>query len=42
MFAAGMISVAKVQKRNAWRYYVRGVAFRDGLRPVAQALKDAQ
>ncbi|MER6103680.1 MobF family relaxase [Streptomyces sp. NPDC001832] len=37
-----MLSVAKVQKRNAWRYYVRGVAFGDGRRPVRQALKDAQ
>ncbi|MFE3583171.1 MobF family relaxase [Streptomyces vinaceus] len=37
-----MLSVAKVQKRNAWRYYVRGVAFGDGRRPVGQALKDAQ
>ncbi|GKQ40795.1 hypothetical protein ALMP_73160 [Streptomyces sp. A012304] len=37
-----MISVAKVQRRNAWRYYVRGVAFGDGRRPVGRALKDAQ
>jgi conjugative relaxase-like TrwC/TraI family protein len=37
-----MISVAKVQWRNAWRYYVRGVAFGDGSRPVGQSLKDAQ
>ncbi|MEU4655048.1 MobF family relaxase [Streptomyces sp. NPDC023723] len=37
-----MISVAKVQRRNAWRYYVRGVAFGDGRRPVGQSLKDAQ
>uniref|UniRef100_UPI002F9119CF MobF family relaxase n=1 Tax=Streptomyces sp. NBC_01562 TaxID=2975879 RepID=UPI002F9119CF len=37
-----MISVAKVQRRNAWRYYVRGVAFGDGRRPARQALKDAQ
>lgn len=37
-----MLSVAKVQRRNAWRYYVRGVAFGDGRRPVGQALKDAQ
>lgn len=37
-----MISVAKVQRRNAWRYYVRGVAFGDGRRPVSQSLKDAQ
>ncbi|MEU6444807.1 MobF family relaxase [Streptomyces sp. NPDC047046] len=37
-----MISVAKVQRRNAWRYYVRGVAFGDGRRPRGQALKDAQ
>lgn len=42
MFTAGMISVAKVQRRNAWRYYVRGVAFGDGRRPVGQSLKDAQ
>ncbi|MES9558733.1 MULTISPECIES: MobF family relaxase [unclassified Streptomyces] len=37
-----MLSVAKVQKRNSWRYYVRGVAFGDGRRPAGQALKDAQ
>ncbi|MCZ0983793.1 relaxase domain-containing protein [Streptomyces diastatochromogenes] len=37
-----MLSVAKVQRRNAWRYYVRGVAFGDGRRPVGQSLKDAQ
>lgn len=37
-----MISVAKVQKRNAWRYYVRGVAFGDGRRPARQPMKDAQ
>ncbi|MFI0813905.1 MobF family relaxase [Streptomyces echinatus] len=37
-----MLSVAKVQRRNAWRYYVRGVAFGDGRRPVGQLLKDAQ
>ncbi|QSS95538.1 relaxase domain-containing protein (plasmid) [Streptomyces sp. M54] len=37
-----MLSVAKVQRRNAWRYYVRGVAYGDGLRPVGQSLKDAQ
>ncbi|MFJ4972707.1 MobF family relaxase [Streptomyces sp. NPDC088755] len=34
-----MLSVAKVQKRNSWRYYVRGVAFGDGRRPVGQSLK---
>lgn len=37
-----MLSVAKVQKRNSWRYYVRGVAFGDGRRSARQALKDAQ
>ncbi|WP_327169963.1 MobF family relaxase [Streptomyces subrutilus] len=37
-----MLSVAKIQRRNAWRYYVRGVAFGDGRRPVGQSLKDAQ
>ncbi|QRV39218.1 relaxase domain-containing protein (plasmid) [Streptomyces californicus] len=37
-----MLSVAKVQRRNAWRYYVRGVAYGDGLRPVGQSLKAAQ
>ncbi|MEE1943271.1 MobF family relaxase [Streptomyces sp. TRM 70361] len=37
-----MLSVAKVQRRNAWCYYVRGVAFGDGRRPVGQSLKDAQ
>ncbi|MFF3129254.1 MobF family relaxase [Streptomyces sp. NPDC057908] len=36
-----MLSVAKVQRRNAWRYYVRGVAFGDGRRPVGQSLKGA-
>ncbi|WP_030592938.1 MobF family relaxase [Streptomyces anulatus] len=34
-----MLSVAKAQKRNSWRYYVRGVAFGDGRRPVDQSLK---
>jgi len=37
-----MVSVAKVQRRNAWRYYVRGVAYGDGRRPVGQLSKDAQ
>ncbi|MER6127862.1 MobF family relaxase [Streptomyces sp. NPDC001795] len=37
-----MISVAKVQRRNAWRYYVRGVAFGDGRSQARQPLKDAQ
>ncbi|MFC7818702.1 MobF family relaxase [Streptomyces sp. NPDC057367] len=37
-----MLSVAKVQRRNAWRYYIRGVAFGDGRRPVGQSLKAAQ
>ncbi|WP_234432475.1 relaxase domain-containing protein [Streptomyces sp. NRRL S-378] len=37
-----MISVAKVQRRNSWRYCVRGVAFGDGRRPARQALKTAQ
>ncbi|TGZ12355.1 hypothetical protein DV517_74500 [Streptomyces sp. S816] len=37
-----MLSVAKVQRRNAWRYYVRGVAYGDGRHPVGQSLKDAQ
>ncbi|WP_345045478.1 MobF family relaxase [Streptomyces sannanensis] len=37
-----MISVAKVQRRNAWRYYVRGVAFGDGRRPARTPMKDAQ
>ncbi|WP_030853877.1 MobF family relaxase [Streptomyces griseus] len=37
-----MLSVAKVQRCNAWRYYVRGVACGDGLRPVGQSLKAAQ
>ncbi|MFF2523529.1 MobF family relaxase [Streptomyces liangshanensis] len=36
-----MLSVAKVQRRNGWRYYVRGVAFGDGRRPVGRSLKDA-
>ncbi|MCX4902381.1 relaxase domain-containing protein [Streptomyces sp. NBC_00892] len=37
-----MLSVAKIQRRNAWRYYIRGVAFGDGHRPADQSLKDAQ
>uniref|UniRef100_UPI002F912E1D MobF family relaxase n=1 Tax=Streptomyces sp. NBC_01562 TaxID=2975879 RepID=UPI002F912E1D len=37
-----MLSVAKVQKRNAWRYYVRAVSFGDGRRPARQPMKDAQ
>ncbi|MBM9624808.1 MobF family relaxase [Streptomyces zhihengii] len=37
-----MLSVAKVQSRNTWRYYVRGVAFGDGRHPVGQSLKAAQ
>ncbi|MFF8696777.1 MobF family relaxase [Streptomyces sp. NPDC015144] len=37
-----MLSVAKIQRRNAWRYYIRGVAFGDGRRPAGQSLKDAQ
>jgi hypothetical protein len=37
-----MVSVAKIQRRNAWRYYVRGVAFGDGRSPAGRALKDAQ
>ncbi|MFE8950654.1 MobF family relaxase [Streptomyces sp. NPDC007856] len=37
-----MISVAKVQRRNAWRYFVRGVAFGDGRSPARRPLKDAQ
>ncbi|MFE2513341.1 MobF family relaxase [Streptomyces naganishii] len=37
-----MLSVAKIQRRNAWRYYIRGVAFGDGRRLVGQSLKDAQ
>ncbi|WP_329391543.1 relaxase domain-containing protein (plasmid) [Streptomyces sp. NBC_01351] len=37
-----MISVAKVQPGNAWRYYVRGVAFGDGRRPAGKPMKDAQ
>ncbi|MFC8765080.1 MobF family relaxase [Streptomyces sp. NPDC057193] len=37
-----MLSAAKITRRNAWRYYVRGVAFGDGRRPVGQSLKDAQ
>ncbi|WP_333745734.1 MobF family relaxase [Streptomyces sp. IBSBF 2950] len=37
-----MLSVAKVQRRNAWRYYTRGVAFGDGRRPARQSMKGAQ
>ncbi|MER8235120.1 MobF family relaxase [Streptomyces sp. NPDC094049] len=37
-----MLSAAKITRRNAWRYYVRGVAFGDGRRPVGRTLKVAQ
>ncbi|MFJ5787936.1 MobF family relaxase [Streptomyces hydrogenans] len=37
-----MVSAAKITRRNAWRYYVRGVAFGDGRGPVGRPLKDAQ
>ncbi|MFF7780367.1 relaxase domain-containing protein [Streptomyces tanashiensis] len=37
-----MLSAAKVTRRNVWRYYIRGVAFGDGRRPVGRPLKDAQ
>ncbi|MBQ0867360.1 MobF family relaxase [Streptomyces sp. RK75] len=37
-----MLSVQKIQRRNAWRYYIRGVAFGDGRSPVGQSLKEAQ
>lgn len=37
-----MLSVASIQRRNAWRYCIRGVAFGDGRRPAGQSLKDAQ
>ncbi|WP_458338252.1 hypothetical protein [Streptomyces sp. 372A] len=37
-----MLSVAKIQRRNAWRYCIRGVASGDGHRPVGQSLRDAQ
>lgn len=37
-----MISVAKVQPGNSWRYYVRGVAFGDGRRPARTSLKNSQ
>ncbi|MGW3029165.1 MobF family relaxase [Streptomyces sp. NPDC001221] len=37
-----MISVAKVQPGNAYRYYLRGVAVGDGRRPVRTPMKDAQ
>ncbi|MFG3467573.1 relaxase domain-containing protein [Streptomyces sp. NPDC047853] len=36
--AGAMLSVAKIQRRDAWRYYIRGVAFGDGRRPVGQSL----
>ncbi|MFE1901613.1 MobF family relaxase [Streptomyces yangpuensis] len=42
MSPVGVLSVAKIQRRNAWRYYVRGVAFGDGRLPVGQPLTDAQ
>ncbi|MER5886945.1 MobF family relaxase [Streptomyces sp. NPDC001941] len=37
-----MLSVAKVQTRNAWGYYVLGVAYGDGRRPSGQSLKVVQ
>ncbi|MFE5199025.1 MobF family relaxase [Streptomyces sp. NPDC056601] len=37
-----MISVAKVQPGNAWRYYLRGVAVGDGHRPAGKPLTDVQ
>ncbi|MFB9608600.1 MobF family relaxase [Streptomyces roseofulvus] len=37
-----MLSAAKITRRNAWRYYIRGVAFGDGRRPAGRPLKDAQ
>lgn len=37
-----MISFAKVQKRNAYRYYLRGVVVGDGRRPARKPMKDAQ
>ncbi|MFC8793378.1 MobF family relaxase [Streptomyces cinereoruber] len=37
-----MVSAAKITRRNAWRYYIRAVAFGDGRRPAGQPLKDAQ
>ncbi|MEU0404804.1 MobF family relaxase [Streptomyces sp. NPDC006197] len=37
-----MLSAAKITRRNVWRYYIRGVAFGDGCRPVGRPLKDAQ
>jgi conjugative relaxase-like TrwC/TraI family protein len=37
-----MLSVAKVRPGNAWRYYLRGVAVGDGVRPARKPLKDAQ
>lgn len=40
--SVGMISVAKVQPGNAYRYYMRGVAVGDGRRPAGKPLKDAQ
>jgi len=37
-----MLSVAKVRPGNAWRYYLRGVAVGDGVRPAGKPLRDAQ
>ncbi|WP_332010698.1 MobF family relaxase [Streptomyces uncialis] len=37
-----MLSVAKIQRRNAWQYFLRGVVVGDGRRPVGRSLKDAQ
>ncbi|MFD8820984.1 MobF family relaxase [Streptomyces sp. NPDC059605] len=37
-----MLSVAKVQRRNAWKYYVRGVAVGDGCLPAGRSLEAAQ
>ncbi|MFK0112556.1 MobF family relaxase [Streptomyces sp. NPDC091217] len=31
-----------MQRRNAWRYFVRGVAFGDGRRPAGTPMRDAQ
>ncbi|MER5466396.1 MobF family relaxase [Streptomyces sp. NPDC002668] len=37
-----MLSIAKVGRGNAWRYYFRGVMVGDGQRPAKQPLKVAQ
>ncbi|MEU1676821.1 MobF family relaxase [Streptomyces roseifaciens] len=37
-----MLSVAKIQRRNAWRYYLRGVVVGDGRRAARTSMKVTQ